>query len=195
MQPAHDVEFRDRLAPALARAMPHLFERHGVRMRVLGALAERAQTATGHAHVRGVDVPIHIEVSGRAVQALAHQVRHVAERKNIGGLIQSDAIVIRKALAVFDFLENRTQARIVNYDFHRISAAQNTKDNMVPSVLDFTSSGMLLRGRPRRARSLAAGRHGSPSLYHRSQFYSAIIGRPITISIKCQPPRIQRTTC
>ena len=44
MQAADDVELGDRFAPAFARAMPHLFERHGVGLGVL-APACRKRTA------------------------------------------------------------------------------------------------------------------------------------------------------
>ena len=79
MQSADDVELGDGFAPALAGAMPHLFERHGVGFGIAHALAEGAQPATGHAHVGGVDVAVDVEVGHVAVQPLAHQVGQVAD--------------------------------------------------------------------------------------------------------------------
>src|ERR1039457_528219 len=79
---------------------------------------------------RRVDGAVHVEVSSRAVQSLAHQVRHVTDGENVGGPVKRHAIVIGETLACFDFFQNRPQARVVNYDFHRTSAAQNTKNSM-----------------------------------------------------------------
>ena len=77
MQTAHDVEFGDGFGPTLARDTPNLIERHGVRFRVFGSLSEGAQPATGYAHVGGIDVPVDVEIGGRAMQTLAHQIPHV----------------------------------------------------------------------------------------------------------------------
>ena len=85
MQPAHDVKFGDGFAPAFARALPHLVERHGVSLGIAHALAEGAQPATGHAHVGGVDVAVDVEISDVAVQPLAHQVGQVAQAPECRG--------------------------------------------------------------------------------------------------------------
>ena len=66
VQAADDVEFGDRLAPAFAGAMPDLFQRHGVGLGIAHPLAERAQAATGHADVGGIDVAVDVEVGGRS---------------------------------------------------------------------------------------------------------------------------------
>ncbi len=113
MQSADDVEFGDGLAPAFAGALPDLFERHGVGLGVAHALAEGAQAATGHAHVGGIDVAVDVEVGGVAVQALAHQVGQVAERQDIGGAVERDAVVERQALAGFHLVADRNQTRII----------------------------------------------------------------------------------
>src|SRR5579872_3684 len=103
---------------------------------ILRTLAESAQPATGHANIRGIDVPIHIEVSHVAMQTLAHQVRHVAERENVGGPIQRNAVIVRQTLTPLDLFENRLQLRIFNVYLHSYarctsstSAAQNTKNS------------------------------------------------------------------
>ena len=137
MQPADDVELGDGLAPAFAGALPHLFERHGVGLGIAHALAESAQAATGHAHIGGVDVAVDVEVGDVAVQALPHQVGQVAERQDIGGAVERQAVVERKPLAGFHLSANGIKTAIVNYHLHvqapglrrRISAAQNKKNN------------------------------------------------------------------
>src|SRR5471030_836225 len=137
MQAADNVKLRDRLAPAFPRLLPHLFERHGIGLGIPHPLAERAQPATGHAHVRRVDVPVHVEVSGVPVQPLANQVGQVSQRQNVAAAVERQAIVEREPLARLDLAANGNQARIVNYDLHihtpgllrKISAAQNKKNN------------------------------------------------------------------
>ena len=138
MQAADDVELGDRFAPALARAMPHFFERPGVRLGILGALAEGAQLAAGHAHVGGIDVPVDVEPGDVAVLALAHQVGHVADGQNVGAAEEREAVVEIQALAGLHFFQNRLQAAVFNVDLHArqalrpkeyISAAQNRKNS------------------------------------------------------------------
>src|SRR5439155_9002590 len=136
MQTAHDVEFGDGFGPTLARDMPNLIERHGVRFRVFGSLSEGAQPATGYADVGGIDVPVDVEIGGGAMQTLAHQIRHVPQRENVRGLIERHAVVIGQARASLDFLEDRTQTRIFDERLHgyarrsnSTSAAQNTKNS------------------------------------------------------------------
>ena len=118
MQSAHDVEFGDGLAPALAGAVPDLFQGHGVRLGVAHALAEGAQPATGHAHVGRVDVAVDVEIGGVAVQALAHEVGQVAEREDIGGAEQGEAVFESQALAGFHFGADRNQTRIIDDNLH-----------------------------------------------------------------------------
>jgi hypothetical protein len=74
---------------------------------------------------------IHVEVSHRAVHALAHQVGHVTHGENIRRLVKQHAIVVGQALAGFYLFQDRLQARIVDYDFHSMSAAQKIKNNML----------------------------------------------------------------
>ena len=107
MQPADDVELGDGFAPALAGALPDLLERHGVGLGIVRPLAEGAQAATGHADVGGVDVAVDVEIRHVAVQPLAHQVGQVAERQDVGGAVERDAVVERQPLAGLDLLEDR----------------------------------------------------------------------------------------
>src|SRR5438270_6405355 len=93
MQSADDMKLGDRFAISLARAMPDFLQRHGVRVRVLGALSEGAEAATGHANVGGIDVPVDVEVSLVAVQSLPDYIREIAEPQKIGRAVQCDAVV------------------------------------------------------------------------------------------------------
>ena len=121
MQAADDVKLGDRFAPAFAGAMPHLFERHGVGLGIAHLLAEGAQAATGHADIGGVDVAVDVEISGVAVQALAHQVGHVAQRQNVLSAVKRDAIFKRQAFARFHFFADRQQAGVLDVNSHGVT--------------------------------------------------------------------------
>ena len=71
MQAAYDVELGYGFGVAVACYFPHLFQRHGVGLGVLGSLAEGAQAATGYADIRGIDVAVYVEVGYVLVFALA----------------------------------------------------------------------------------------------------------------------------
>ncbi len=78
MQTTHDVELGDRFGVTFARALPDLFDRHGVGFGIAHALAEGAEAATGDADIGGIDMAVDVEIGGIAVQALADQVSQVA---------------------------------------------------------------------------------------------------------------------
>ena len=72
------------------------------------------------------------------MQPFAHQVGQVAERQDIVGAVERQAVLEGQTLAGFYLFANRHQTGIVNYDLHvvqapglrrKISAAQNTKNN------------------------------------------------------------------
>ena len=105
MQAADDVELGDRFAssPRPARC-PDLVERHRVRLRIARLLAERAEPAAGHADVGRIDVAVDVEVRDVAVQPLAHDVGHVAERQDVGGAVQRHAVVEDSRSPRLDFV-------------------------------------------------------------------------------------------
>ena len=105
---------------AAAGAMPHLFERHRVRLRIADPLAERAQPATRDADVGGIDVAIDVEVSDVSVQALAHQVGYVAEPENVARTVQREAVLKGKPDAGRHLLQNRLQPRIFERHLHDV---------------------------------------------------------------------------
>src|ERR1017187_2816841 len=114
MQAAHDMEFGDRFAPAFARALPYLVERHGVCLGIAHALAESAQPATRHTNVGGVNVPVDVEVSGIAVHPLANQVGQIPQRQDIAGAVERYAIVEGEPLAGFHFSTDGNQASVID---------------------------------------------------------------------------------
>src|SRR5579885_630167 len=98
MQTADDVKFGDGLAPAAAGRFPDLFQGHGVRLGIAYAFAERAQPATGDAHVGRVDVAVYVEVGDVAADALANQIGEPADAEQIGGAIQGEPVLEAEAL-------------------------------------------------------------------------------------------------
>ena len=65
-----------------------------------------------------------------AVQPLAHEIRHVAERENIRRSIQRHAVIKAQTLAGFDFVEDRLQTRIFDdgLQLHRFTHCAGQKD-------------------------------------------------------------------
>ena len=90
MQAAHNVKFRDRLAPAFARRLPDLFERHRVRIRIALLLAERAQPATRHADIGRIDMAVDVEIRDIAMHAFAHDVGQVAQRQHVARAVERE---------------------------------------------------------------------------------------------------------
>ena len=118
MQPADDMKLGDRVRVAVSRRFPHLVERHGVGARVLGLFAERTETATRHADIGRIDVPVYVEVGYIAVQILAHEVGHVADSEQVRTAIESEAVFIIQPAPGENFIEDRLETLVVDYDFH-----------------------------------------------------------------------------
>ena len=134
MQAAHDVKFGDGFAVALAGLVPDLFERHRVRLGIALLLAERAQLATGHADIGGIDVAVDVEVSLVAVQALADLVRQPADAQQIRSAVNRQAVLVGQPLAGVDLGADRFEASVFKRGSHqkdRVSCAlgQNTQEN------------------------------------------------------------------
>ena len=113
VQSAHDVKLGHRLRIARGRRLPRLFERHGVAGRVALLAPEGAQLAGRHAHVGGVDVAIHVEVSHVAVHPLAHMVGQPAHRQHVRRAVERQPIGKVQPLAGQHLGGNRLKARVV----------------------------------------------------------------------------------
>ena len=79
MEAADNMEFCYRLGPALASDPKGFLEGHRVSGGRVGLAAEGAEPATGHAHIRWVEVPIDVEIGPLPVQFLAHVVGKVTK--------------------------------------------------------------------------------------------------------------------
>ena len=93
MQAPDDVEFRYRFGPALASDPKGLLKGHSVSGGRVGLAAEGAEPATGHAHIRRVEVPVDVEIGPLPVQFLAHVVGKITEGEQVAGLVKRNALV------------------------------------------------------------------------------------------------------
>src|SRR5262249_7520879 len=104
------------------------------------------------------NVAIDVEVSGVAMQPFANQVGQVSDGEDVGGAIESYAVIKGQALARFDLIADGRQARIINVNLHvqapgfrrKISAAQNKKNNTL------TYPFMVKKAAPTREKSLGS---------------------------------------
>ena len=112
MQSAHNVEFGDFLVIADSRRVPDLVQRHGVRSRVALLLAERAQLAGCHAHIRRIDVAVDVEIRPVSVQPLANVVGEVADGQQVGGIVQLHAVLEGQARAIHHLVGDGLQAGV-----------------------------------------------------------------------------------
>ena len=113
MQASHDVELGHRLAVAGGRCLPGLLERHRISARSIFLAAKGAEPASGNANVRWIDMPVDVEVRNVAMHPLAHQVGQPANRQNVSGAIEVDAVVEAETLFRHHFFSDRQQPRIV----------------------------------------------------------------------------------
>ena len=123
MQAAHHVE----LGAAPAQRLRHLEDfLQRIRISVLLAflLAERAELARlpQHADVRVVDVAVHVVIGAVPVEALAGDVRHVADGVDVFGLVETHALIEREAQPRLDFFEDVAQRASLDARAHEIAA-------------------------------------------------------------------------
>src|SRR6266853_1806398 len=71
MQSPDNVKLSDRFGVPRSRGLKSVLERHGVGAGRIFLAAECAESASGNAHVRRVDVPVDVEISPVAVHAFA----------------------------------------------------------------------------------------------------------------------------
>ena len=114
MQAADHMEFRRAFAHALFRALVDFLERERVRAGRIGVAAKSAQLAVRDADIRGIDVAIHVEEAGVAVQLFAHVIGEPAGGQQVRGTIQSDAVFGGQALAGENFVRDGLQLRVVD---------------------------------------------------------------------------------
>src|SRR5271167_2228752 len=99
MQAADDVELGHRLRPTLAGNTESLFQGHRVSAIGFWLAPKGAQTATGYANVRRINVAVHVEIRPPTVQFLSHMVGEPTDSQQIERAIERYTIL--KAQAFF----------------------------------------------------------------------------------------------
>src|SRR5215469_17012067 len=92
VQSANNVKFSNRLAIAGSGGLECFLKRHCICAGRIFLASEGAQTTRSHAHVRGIDVAIDIEISLVGVHPLAYPVRQPTYGQNIPGAIQGEGV-------------------------------------------------------------------------------------------------------
>src|SRR5258708_14874822 len=87
VQPADNVELRNRFTVTGSRGLERLFEGHGVSAGRIFLAAESAQPASGNADVGRINVAVYVEVRLVAVHALANLVGKPADGQNVASAI------------------------------------------------------------------------------------------------------------
>jgi hypothetical protein len=129
MQAADDVELGDRLGVAGRSGVKDLFQRHGVGARRALLAAEGAQAAGRDTDVGVVDVPVDVEVSRVAVQALANMIRQPPDRQDVAGTVERQRIVGREPLLCHDLVVNGSQAGVVGLKRMKLLGAGRIRHN------------------------------------------------------------------
>ena len=119
MQPAHDVEFRDRFRPVLARHAEGFIQRHRVSPGRVGLAAKGAELATRHAHVGGIDMPVDVEVGAHPVHSHADVMGQVAEGQQIVGLVKRHPVLEAQPLARQHLFGDRQQGGVFDLEVFR----------------------------------------------------------------------------
>src|SRR5271166_746606 len=114
MQSADNMKLGDRLAVSRRRSLESFLQRHRIGARRILLAAESAQPASRHAHVRRIDVAIHIEIGLIAVHPFTHIIGHPAYSQNVSGAIERESIVGVESLSSQHFAVNRSKPRIVS---------------------------------------------------------------------------------
>src|ERR1700727_3367078 len=92
MQAADYVELGDRFTISGRRGLESFVERHRVWARRIFPAPEGTESTGSHAHVRGINVAIDVEICLIAMHTLAHVVGHPANGENIAGAVERNSV-------------------------------------------------------------------------------------------------------
>ena len=118
MQPAHNVELGDLFTPALTGRLPNLLQRHRVGIRVPLLFPKSAETATGDAHIRRVDMAVDVEVRHVAMHPLTHGVGHVTQGQHIVGTVQGNGVLVGETNTRLHFFADGQQTAVFKVNVH-----------------------------------------------------------------------------
>ena len=92
MQAADNVEFCGAFGHTFSRALPDFFESERVGSRRIRRASESAEFAMRHAHIRGIDVAIDVEIGDVAMAFFADVIREPAYAQKIVGFVKREAV-------------------------------------------------------------------------------------------------------
>ncbi len=116
MEPANNVKLGDGFGISGSCCFESFIKRHGVGARRVLLAAKGAETAGGHADVRGIDVAVDVEIRFIAVHPLADVVGHPANGENVAGTVEGESVGCAEALDGKDFGVDRLEPRIVGLE-------------------------------------------------------------------------------
>ena len=114
VQPADDVQLGGPAGAGLPGALDDLVAVHHISPVFAQVGPERTKVAGVDAHVRRVDVRVHVVIREIAVVSLAHQVGHRAQGKQVVRSLERQPIFEAQPLAGLDFFANRIQGSSVS---------------------------------------------------------------------------------
>ncbi len=116
MQASDNVELGHGFGVAGSGGLPDLLQRHGVGAGPVFLAAKGAEAAGGYADIRGIDVPVDVEVSHVPMHALAHMIRQPANGQDVGRTVKGQCVIAVEALSGQDFVGNGAEARVVRLE-------------------------------------------------------------------------------
>src|SRR3984893_10911352 len=145
VQPAYNVEFRCAFRHALPGAREDFLEREGISARRIRRASKRAQLAMRHADIRGIDVPVDVEVADVSVAFLAHVVGQPANRQQVVRPVECQTVFGRQASTGENVLGNWLEPRIADTKFgghllRSISVVRLTEKNITAKPRSYAGS-------------------------------------------------------
>src|SRR5438270_6732046 len=116
MQPPNDVKLGHSFGIARRCSLPGFVKRH--RVGTFGVLlaAKCAQPARGHADVRGIDVPVHVEERRVAPHELAYVISEPPDGKKVRRAIERHTFIKAEPLMRKHLVGNWTKTRVIRLE-------------------------------------------------------------------------------
>ena len=109
VQPADDVQLRRAPVPGLASPVDDLVAIHHIGLCLAEVGPEGAEVTGVHAHVRRIDVRVHVVITEVSVVPLAHQVGHLAQREQVVGGLERQTVLEAQSPASLNLFPDRLQ--------------------------------------------------------------------------------------
>src|SRR6267142_2397078 len=116
MQAADNVELGDSFRVAGCGCLPSFFQCHGVGAGLIFLTAKCAEATGGHADIRGIDMPIDVEIADVAVLLFANMVCEPADGQEVARAKQGKTVVKVQTLASHNFGSDRLEGAVVRLE-------------------------------------------------------------------------------